>query len=124
MNNFKPNESLANFLTERPELFCVSDTEVWSRKIQDDWNAKIVEKYEKQILALIGKDVWSIETLEKKLIEKEIVNFKPKGTLMSFLKKRPQLFCVTKTHVLSKEGQNTWIKEQFEKQNQMQRQRN
>ena len=115
INNFKPKGTLANFLNDHPEAFCVADTHVWSRAVQDDWNEEIVEKYEKLILALIGNDVWNIETLEEKLIE-GIDNFKPKGTLSNFLKNRPQLFCITKTHVLSKEGQKAWIEEQIQMQ--------
>ena len=116
MNSFKPKGNLADFLKDHPENFCVTDTHVWSRAVQDAWNKEILENYEKQILALIGNDVWSIETLEEKLIEEGIDNFKAKGTLSNFLKNRPQLFCVTKTHVLSKEGQKAWIEEQIQMQ--------
>merc|ERR1712223_643628 len=57
---------------------------------------------EKEILALIGTSTCSIIDLEKNLLEKGINNFKTKGHLNHFLKKRPELFGMTDTHVWSK----------------------
>ena len=43
----------------------------------------------------MGKKVWVLSTLEKRLIEEGIKNFKPKDNLINFLKKHPHLFGVT-----------------------------
>ena len=65
-----------------------------------------MSQLEKNILALIGKNKWKIETLEKTLIEKGIKTFKPKRTLSNFLKKRPRLFCIKDNYVWNLLGLN------------------
>ena len=131
INNFKSKDTLKRFLNNRPESFGRTDTLVWSKlkcnqipkmkqtelnkeknetkteaakKIEktDSKSEKCLHPLEKEILALIGKSPCSIIDLEKTLLEKGIKDFKPKEHVNNFLKKRPELFVMTDTHVWSK----------------------
>ena len=107
INTFKEEGSLAKFLKKRPGLFCIKDKYVWnlvylkksSLEQEIFTETEKMSQLEKNILALIGKNKWKIETLEKTLIEKGINTFKPKGTLSNFLTKRPRLFCMKDNYV-------------------------
>merc|ERR1712223_617531 len=128
INNFKTKGHLNHFLKKRPELFGMTDTHVWSKlkcnqipkvkqtelnKQKNETKTEDAKKNEKpeiksekclnslenEILVLIGTSPCSIIDLEKTLLEKGINNFKTKGHLNHFLKKRPELFGMTDTHV-------------------------
>ena len=72
---------------------------------------------EKQVLGVMGKNVWILSTLEKRLIEEGIQDFTSRFSLLNFLKKFPHLFCLT---VLT--DTFVWSKEQIEEQTQIQEQ--
>ena len=130
-NVFQPKDTLTNFLTKRPEIFCVKGIFVWKRdQCQTDVsiknplhttfkNAQNFEQkkgpngltFEKQILAVIKNETWKIDTLEKALMENGVKIFQSKDYLVSFLRSRPDLFDVTDTHV--------WKKEKFNNENPM-----
>ena len=57
---------------------------------------------EKQVLAIIGNKRWNIKSLERALSENGQNVFQPKDTLINFLTKRPELFCVKKELLFGK----------------------
>ena len=115
---FKTEISLINFLKRRPKIFGVDSKYVWSM-VSGYHNSLILEK---KILALIDKKIWKITDLEKALFEKNVKTFKPEGSLTNFLKKRPEIFCVTScnTHVWNKEFDKICLEEQKKKRVQIQ----
>ena len=120
IGTFKTESSLHNFLKKRPKLFSMTQTHVWNAKkmFKEDYNenmeieqiqqkkeylpsVKNLDPLEIQILTLMDVSPWRISDLRTKLLENGLNTFKPEKQLHNFLKKRPNLFGLTETHVWS-----------------------
>ena len=55
----------------------------------------------------MGKHIWTIQTLERRISNMGMNDFEAEDTLKLFLEKRPKLFCVIKVH-----SQRIYVKRQ------------